>query len=61
MAGKEIIPFGVNLNKLSPREDSLAIILVEEPLPFDVIPLKQVARCCQEGATSKPTMLKFVS
>jgi hypothetical protein len=43
MARKEIIPFGVNLNKISPREDSLAIVLVEEPLPLDVIPLKQVA------------------
>jgi hypothetical protein len=43
MAGKEIIPFGVNLNKLPPREDSLAIVLVEQPLPLAVIPPKQVA------------------
>jgi hypothetical protein len=43
MAGKEIIPFRVDLNKLPPREDSLAIIPVEEPLPHVVIPPKQVA------------------
>jgi hypothetical protein len=43
MARKEIIPFGVDLNKLSPREDSLAIIPIEEPLPLAIIPLKQVA------------------
>jgi hypothetical protein len=43
MARKEIIPFGVDLNKLPPREGSLAIIPVEEPLPLVVIPLKQVA------------------
>jgi hypothetical protein len=43
MARKEIIPFGVDLNKLPPREDSLAIIPVEEPLPLAIIPLKQVA------------------
>jgi hypothetical protein len=42
MARKEIIPFEVNLNKLPPREDSLAIVLVEEPLPLAVIPPKQV-------------------
>jgi hypothetical protein len=42
MAGKEIIPFGVDLNKLPPREDSLAIVPVEEPFPLVVIPLKQV-------------------
>jgi hypothetical protein len=43
MAKKEIIPFEVDLNKLPPREDSLAIVLVEEPLPLAVIPPKQVA------------------
>jgi hypothetical protein len=43
MAIKEIIPFGVDLNKLPPREDSLAIVPVEEPLPLAVIPLKQAA------------------
>jgi hypothetical protein len=42
MVGKEIIPFGVDLNKLSPREDSLATVLVEEPLPLAIIPPKQV-------------------
>jgi hypothetical protein len=42
MVGKEIIPFGVDLNKLPPREDSLAIVPVEESLPRVVIPLKQV-------------------
>jgi hypothetical protein len=42
MAGKEIIPFGVDLNKLPPREDSLAIVPVEETLPLAVIPPKQV-------------------
>jgi hypothetical protein len=42
MAGKEIIPFRVDLNKLPPREDSLAIVPVEEPLPLAVIHLKQV-------------------
>jgi hypothetical protein len=40
---KKKIPFGVDLNKLPPREDSLAIVLVEEPLPLAVIPPKQVA------------------
>jgi hypothetical protein len=43
MARKEIIPFGVDLNKLLPREDSLAIVPIEEPLPLAVIPPKQVA------------------
>jgi hypothetical protein len=43
MARKEIIPFGFNLNKLPPREDSLAIIPIEEPLSLVVIPPKQVA------------------
>jgi hypothetical protein len=42
MARKEIIPFGVDLNNLPPREDSLAIVLVEEPLPLTVIPPKKV-------------------
>jgi hypothetical protein len=40
MAGKEIIPFGVDLNKLPPRKYSPAIVLVEEPLPLAVIPPK---------------------
>jgi hypothetical protein len=43
MTKKEIIPFGVNLNKLSPRKDFLVIVPVEEPLPLAVIPPKQVA------------------
>jgi hypothetical protein len=43
MPKKEIIPFKVDLNKLLHREDSLAIVLVEEPLPLIVIPSKQVA------------------
>jgi hypothetical protein len=43
MAKKEIIPFEVDLNKLSPREDSLAIIPIMEPLPLAIIPPKQVA------------------
>jgi hypothetical protein len=43
MAEKEIIPFRVDLNKLPPREDSLAIVPVEEPLPLTVMPPKQVA------------------
>jgi hypothetical protein len=42
MAGKEIIPFGVDLNKLPPREDSLAIVLVDQPLPLTIILLKQI-------------------
>jgi hypothetical protein len=42
MARKEIIPFGVDRNKLPPREDSLAIVPVEEPLSLAIIPLKQV-------------------
>jgi hypothetical protein len=43
MARKEIIPFGLDLNKLPPRKDSLAIVPVEEPLPLTVIPPNQVA------------------
>jgi hypothetical protein len=43
IARKEIIPFEVDLNKLSPREDSLVIIPVEEPQPLAIIPPKQVA------------------
>jgi hypothetical protein len=43
MAKKEIIPFRVDLNKLPPREDSLATVPVEEPLPLPIIHLKQVA------------------
>jgi hypothetical protein len=42
MARKDIIPFGVDLNKLLPRKDSIAIIPIEEPLPLVVIPPKQV-------------------
>jgi hypothetical protein len=61
MARKEIIPFGVDLNKLPPKEDSLAIVLVEEPLPLAILPLKQVTTMPPEGAMSKPTLLKFVS
>ena len=44
MARKEIIPFGVDLNKRPTREDSLAIIPVEQPLPLAIIPLKQVTK-----------------
>jgi hypothetical protein len=43
MVRKEIIPFGVDLNKVPPWEDSLAIIPIEEHLPLVVIPPKQVA------------------
>jgi hypothetical protein len=43
MAEKEIIPYGIDLNKLPRRKDSLTIIPVEEPLPLAVIPPKQVA------------------
>jgi hypothetical protein len=43
MAKKEITPFEVDLNKLPPREDSLAIVPIEEPLPLAIIPPKQVA------------------
>jgi hypothetical protein len=43
MTGKEIIPFGVDLNKLPLREDFLAIIHVEQPLPLAIIPPKQEA------------------
>jgi hypothetical protein len=42
MAGKETIPFGADLNKLPPREDSLAIVPVEEPLLLAIISPKQV-------------------
>jgi hypothetical protein len=42
MAGKEIIPFGVDLNKLPPREDSLSIVPIEDPLPLAVIPPNQI-------------------
>jgi hypothetical protein len=42
MVEKEIIPFRVNLNKLPPREDTLAIVPVEEPLSVAVNPPKQV-------------------
>jgi hypothetical protein len=42
MARKENIPFRIDLNKLPPREDSLAIVSVEEPLPLAIIPPKKV-------------------
>jgi hypothetical protein len=38
MPKKEIIPYGVDLNKLPSKENSLAIIPVEEPLHITVIP-----------------------
>jgi hypothetical protein len=42
MAGREIISFGVDLNKIPPKEDTLAIVPVEEPLPLAIIPPKEV-------------------
>jgi hypothetical protein len=43
IARKEMILYGVDLNKLSPKEDCLAIVPIEEPLSLIVIPPKQVA------------------
>jgi hypothetical protein len=43
IADKQIIPFGIDLNKLPPIEEPLAIIPVGEPLPLAIIPLKQLA------------------
>jgi hypothetical protein len=42
MAEKEIIPFGVDLNKLPPTEDSLPIVPVDQSVPLTIILLKQV-------------------
>jgi hypothetical protein len=42
MAGKEIIVYGVDLNKTPPKEDALAIVPIEEALPLAVIPPKEV-------------------
>jgi hypothetical protein len=42
MAEREIVPFGVDLNKIPLKEDTLAIIPVEEPLPLAIIPPKDV-------------------
>jgi hypothetical protein len=42
MAGREIVPFGVDLNKIPPKEDALAIVFVEEPLALAIIPPKEV-------------------
>jgi hypothetical protein len=42
MAGKEIIVFGIDFNKNPPKEDSLAIVPVEEALYFVVIHPKEV-------------------
>jgi hypothetical protein len=42
MAKREIVPFGVDLNKILPKEDALNIIPVEEPLPLAIIPPKEV-------------------
>jgi hypothetical protein len=38
MVGKEIIVYGVDLNKTPSKEDALAII----PVPLTIIPLKEV-------------------
>jgi hypothetical protein len=42
MAEREIVPFGVDLNKIPSKEDALAIIPVEEPLPLAIIPPKEI-------------------
>jgi hypothetical protein len=42
IAGREIVPFRVDLNKIPPKEDVLAIVPVEEPLPLAIIPPKEV-------------------
>jgi hypothetical protein len=42
MTGREIVPFGVDLNKIPPKEDALAIIPVQVPLPLAIIPPKEV-------------------
>jgi hypothetical protein len=42
MAEKEIIVFGVDFNKNPPKEDSLAIVPVEEALSFAIVHPKEV-------------------
>jgi hypothetical protein len=42
MVEKEIVLFGADLNKTPPKEDALAIILVDEALPLTIISLKEV-------------------
>jgi hypothetical protein len=42
MAGREIVSFGVDLNKIPLKEDTLAIIPVEEPLRLAIISPKEV-------------------
>jgi hypothetical protein len=42
MAEREIVPFRVDLNKIPLKEDALAIVSVEEPLPLAIIPPKEV-------------------
>jgi hypothetical protein len=42
MAEREIVSFGVDLNKIPSKEDALAIVPVEEPLPLAIIPSKDV-------------------
>jgi hypothetical protein len=42
MAGREIVSFGVDLNKIPLKEDTLAIIPVEEPLHLAIISPKEV-------------------
>jgi hypothetical protein len=42
MSKKEIVVFEADLNKTSPKEDALDIVLVEVALPLTIIPLKEV-------------------
>jgi hypothetical protein len=42
MVGKEIVVFRVDFNKNPPKEDALAIVLVEEALPLAVVCPKEV-------------------
>jgi hypothetical protein len=42
MVGREIVPFGVDLNKIPLKEDALAIVPIEEPLPLAIISPKEV-------------------
>jgi hypothetical protein len=42
MTGKEIVVFRADLNKTPSKENTLAIVPVEEALPLTVIPPKEV-------------------
>jgi hypothetical protein len=42
MAGKEIVVFGADFNKNPPKENTLAIVPVEEALPLVVVHPKEV-------------------